>query len=241
MDEIMKIKTDEIKLLRKPIDTIGLPDNLCWNLRCYGDIKTVKKLAETDAADLLKIYGVGDKSIEIIKEKLEELGLTMIDSRKPVAPRLIVRNMDFPENLLCYIKEKKSKFVYPENITDDIIKGIRFASTTLTDEYQVALFLRFEKHKSLSQIGYYFSLSGTQIENIIEKAISALFINESIKYIEQGLNGYINNQIMIRSDNLAEAKLAIEYRRGYDDAIAEMNGTNDESKSTQTSLTKTIE
>ena len=46
---------------------------------------------------------------------------------------------------------------------------------------------------------------------------------------------------MIRSDNLAEAKLAIEYRRGYDDAIAEMNGTNDESKSTQTSLTKTIE
>lgn len=246
MEEILKIKTDEAKLFRKRIDSIGLPDNLCWNLKFFGDIKTVKALAETDAVELLKIHGIGNKSVEIIKQRLAELGLKMLDSRQLQNPivktnRVSVMTVDFPKNLLMYLQEKSLAFKCPENVTDDILNGINFAYATLNDEQQVILFLRFQRHKSLSDIGSLLSLSGTQIENIIEKAIHTLVSNKAINYIERGLQGYVNYQIESKASLIAKISTSVEYTKGYNDGLSASHHIESVAQSPEYRLTDPIE
>lgn len=224
MKTIYDIKADEIELNRMTVYALDLPGGIADNLVWHGDIDSVMQLANTDVVDLLKISGIGEKSIEKIKEKMKEIGLEMIDSRVPKEVRLSVKKVEFPTNLLCYIKEHYGQFKKPIRENDDIVKGIRFAYTSLQDEFQVVLYLRFEKHYTLKEIAEVLSLSSTQIENKIEKAIQTWFRTGDIKYIEEGFFGRLNNVIKTKAEALAEAKIAVEYKRGYDNAIAEMNG-----------------
>ena len=201
-DEIMKLKIEHTKIMRRRIENIGLPDDISSILRWDGDIKTVKKLLETDIADLLKIYGIGEKKVEIIKEKIEELGFSMIDSRAPKSDhkRMIpVRSIDFPYNLFSYITETRTDFSVPTEVTQDIMEGIYFAFLTLDRDSQVIMSLRFEMHQTLNEISHIFSVSSTQIEKKIENALTFLFQSKNIRFIEKGLHTYINEQIADRA------------------------------------------
>lgn len=213
MDENIR----DIKLLRR-IEDIGLPENIASDLRWYGNIKTLKRLIETDVVDLLKIYGIGEKKVSIIIDTLGAMGLSIVDSRKPKSPpKTSVRTVEFPHNLLAYIFEHKSSFRIPEVVTRDIIDGIHFACLSLNDKQQAALYLRFECHQTLDKIGQRFSLSGTQIENIISKSIHTWFKTDDIKYIEYGMKGYVNHLVITKAKALAGNSILEEYQRGYED------------------------
>lgn len=225
METIFDLKTDEIKLNRWTVYALDLPGSMADNLVWHGNIDSLEKLANTDIVDLLKIHGIGEKSIETIKAKMLEIGVEMIDSREEQEKKVSIRKVPFPINLLRFIKEHNWRFKEPTVANDDIVRGIRFAYTSLQDEFQVVLYLRFEKHYTLQEIAKIFSLSSTQIENKIEKAIQTWFKSGDIKYIEEGLSGHINNTIKTKAEALSESKISIEYKRGYDNAIAEMRGS----------------
>lgn len=238
---IYDIKADAIELNRSTVYALDLPGSIADNLAWFGNIDSLMKLANTDVVDLLKIPGIGEKSIDKIKEKMLEYGIEMIDSRIEKEVRLSVKKVEFPTNLLQYIKEHRPQFRIPELVTDDITKGIRFAYTTLNDELQVVLFLRFEKHYTLKEVAEVFSLSSTQIENKVEKALQTWFKTGDIKYIEDGLMGHINQMVQTKAEGLAEAKLSVEYLRGYDEAIAELEGREPEPEKETSLLLTPIE
>ncbi len=207
----------DIKLLRR-IEDIGLPDNIASDLRWYGNIKTLKKLIETDVVDLLKIYGIGDKKVEIIISALGEMGLSIPDSRTPKSlSKTPVIKTGFPNNLLAYIAENKTNFNCPENVTKDIIDGIHYACLSLTEKQQATLYLRFECHQTLEKIGARFSLSGSQIANIINASIVSWFKTGDIKYVEYGLKGYMNHTVISRVKSLIQTSIIQEYEHGYKD------------------------
>lgn len=222
--KIMDEYIQDIKLLTK-IEDIGLPENIASDLRWSGNIRTLKKLLETDVVDLLKIYGIGEKKIDIIIDTLDKLGLSLVDSRKPKSPpKTSVRKIDFPYNLLAYISEHKTNFNYPENVTQDIIDGIHFVCLSLSDKQQAALYLRFECQQTLEKIGTRFSLSKTQIENIINTSIHTWFKTDDIKYIEYGMKGYVKHLIISRAKSLSESLILSEYNRGYKDGYNAAQG-----------------
>lgn len=234
-DEIMKLKIEHTKIMRRRIENIGLPDDISSILRWDGDIKTVKKLLETDVADLLKIYGIGEKKVEIIKEKIEELGFSMIDSRAPKSDhkRMIpVRSIDFPYNLFSYITETRTDFSVPAEVTQDIMEGIYFAFLTLDRDSQVIMSLRFEMHQTLNEISHIFSVSSTQIENKIKNALTFLFQSKNIRFIEKGLHTYINEQIADRARILTDNAVTHAYQKGYE------SGYNDAKEGTPSSSTE---
>lgn len=231
----------DIKLMKR-IEDIGLPDNIASDLRWYGNIKTLKKLIETDVVDLLKIYGIGEKKVDIIITTLNEMGLSISDSRKPKSPsKTPIRQMAFPYNLLAYISEHKSNFNYPENISQDTIDGIHFVCLSLSDKQQAILYLRFECQQTLEKIGTRFSLSGTQIDNIIKNSISTWFKTDDIKYIEYGMKGYVNHLIINKAKLLAESLIFEEYNRGYKDGYNKAQGIQTKSNNTNDIITMPIE
>ena len=231
----------DIKLLKR-IEDIGLPDDIAFDLRWNGNIKTLKKLLETDVVDLLKIYGIGDKKVETIISTLNEMGLSIADSRKPKSPpKINVRKLDFPYNLLAYISEQKTTFNCPETATQDIIDGIHFACLSLNDKQQAALYLRFECHQTLEKIGVRFSLTNTQISNIINTAILSWFKTDKIKYIEYGLKGYVNYLVVSKAKTLAGALIREEYNRGYTDGYNEAQGIQIENKHNNDAVAMPIE
>lgn len=223
------------KILRKRIDDIGLPEDISSNLRWYGNIKTLKKLIETDVADLIKIYGIGEKKIEQIKSKLNELGLNINDSRPAPKPtKVSIRNTEFPYNIIEFIYQGKPNFKKPEVITQDIIDGIHFACLSLDERQQAALYLRFECQQTLEKIATRFSLSSTQITNIINKAILTWFKTGDIQYIEYGLKGYVNIIATRKAMTLTKVALIEEYKKGYEDgykeSLSNSQGNNEQMK-----------
>lgn len=237
----MDKSVQDIKLLTK-IEDIGLPENIVSDLRRHGNINTLKNLIEADVVDLLKIYGIGEKKVDIIISTLNDLELSIPDSRKPKAPpKTSVNRTDFPFNLLAYISENKSSFNYPENVTQDTIDGIHFVCLSLSDKQQAILYLRFECQQTLEKIGTRFSLSATQIGNIINTSISTWFKTDDIKYIEYGMKGYVNHLIINKAKCLAESLILEEYNRGYKDGYNEAKGIQTESKNTNDIITVPIE
>lgn len=213
MDQTIK----DIKLLQR-IEDIGLPENITDSLRWYGEIKTLKKLIHTDVVDLLKIYGIGEKKVEIIIETLGKMGLSLVDSRKSkTPPRTSITKTEFPYNLLAYISEQSPNFKCPEKVTQDIVDGIHFACLSLSDKKQAALYLRFECQQTLEKIAVRFSLSSTQIANIINGSIYDWFKTDDIKFIEFGMKGYVEHLVVKKTKSLIETSIAKEYNRGYND------------------------
>lgn len=230
MKNTNEIMAEHLALRRSSIYALNLPSNITEALVLNGGIKTVSQLEFRDAATLLDIKGIGVQDVELIKTKLQEMGLEMSDSRLPKPSKVSVKKVEYPGNLLRFIKEHNAKFREPDAVTDDILKGIRFACVSLEDDLQVILYLRFEMHQNLADIAKMFGSSKTLIESKIEKCIEKWFLSGDIKYIEEGLSGRIKNLINKKAEDLAELRLAKEYQRGYDNAVAELKGEEVEPK-----------
>lgn len=110
-----------------------------------------------------------------------------------------------------------TKLELPKTITKDILAGIHYAFSTLEDEEQQILRLRYAEKMSVAEAAAYLSLQEEKVRQIESKAFAKLRLPARWNYIRHGVAGYMRKRI------------AEEHRKGYQSGFCDgyQNGAAD--------------
>ena len=117
-----------------------------------------------------------------------------------------LKSQTYPNNLIADINNISAS---KEEFTTDVERGIEVAILTLTNREAEIIKQRYKENKTLKAIADYYGVTEERVRQILNKALRKLRHPNVIKYIELGLEGYIDSQ----------------YTKGYNDGYAK--GLND--------------
>lgn len=128
-----------------------------------------------------------------------------------------LKSQTYPNNLIADINNISAS---KEEFTTDVERGIEVAILTLTNREAEVIKQRYKENKTLKAIADYYEVTEERVRQILNKALRKLRHPNVIKYIELGLEGYINSQ----------------YTKGYSDGyIKGLNDAKSGDKATQKS------
>lgn len=123
--------------------------------------------------------------------------------------KMILRSC-YPANLLSAIKGK-CNLSLPIKLSQDVLSGIQYALSSLSEDERLLLQLRYAQEQTISEIASYFQSTEDEIENAETKVLQKLRHRSRWEYIQYGIEGLMKKRI-------AEARCKA-YREGYHDGV----------------------
>lgn len=138
-----------------------------------------------------------------------------------VAETRNIITQEYPKNLLLSMAAMKlyANELPLENITDDILAGIEYSISTLTEQEQKVLRLKYQERKSFSQIGEHLGVSRQRASECERTALSKLLIPPRVTYIRYGKQGF--EEIIAKRDEAALQQPTFEHQASI--PLAELN------------------
>lgn len=115
--------------------------------------------------------------------------------------------MDFPKNLL-YAVRGGWEDEEPTELTQDILSGIQYALSTLSDREQYILYERYREKRTLSSISEDLGVISERVRQIESKALRNLRYRRNMMFMTKGVSGYIKE--------LNKLEYERGYQKGYD-------------------------
>ena len=106
-----------------------------------------------------------------------------------------MKNLDYPRNLLLAIT-KGTKFDVPMVLSLDIIRGIEYALSTLSESEQLILQYRYAYELKQTDIAASFNVSTKHISKIKIRALKKLSDKDRFGYIMYGIKGYMQRRVV---------------------------------------------
>lgn len=105
------------------------------------------------------------------------------------------QELPWPENIITEmgIKDVMGTETY-EPLTDDQIEGLWFAISTLKDNEEKVLKIRYEEHKTLEECGREMELSKERVRQMAKKGIRKLRHPSRSVYIREGYQAYLERK-----------------------------------------------
>lgn len=125
-----------------------------------------------------------------------------------------ITDVDYPYNLLNAIVQYSPKDT-PPNMTDDRIRGLQYAMSTLDSrEYEVLMY-RYNSKMTLGAIGEIYGLSVERMRQIECKALRKLRTPSRWNYIKLGVAGYWQQ----RKKQYYDQGYRVGYLEGYETGV----------------------
>lgn len=129
-----------------------------------------------------------------------------MDEDRNITTKPSIVDYSFPDNLLIAIVGQ-TNLVAPDNMTQDRIRGLQYAMSTLEPrEYEVLMY-RYSSRLTLRAIGEIYDLSVERMRQIENKALRKLRVPSRWNYIKLGIAGYWQHRKKLYYDQ--------GYRHGY--------------------------
>ena len=141
------------------------------------------KYHNTDYADDLTI---------LVCDDADARSLLCDNNDSTVAETRNIITQEYPKNLLLSMAAMKlyANELPLENITDDVLAGIEYSISTLTEQEQKVLQLRYRKRKSFRQIGEHLGVTRQRAFECERTALSKLLVPPRVTYIRHGKQGF---------------------------------------------------
>lgn len=173
---------------------------------------TVGDLAKMTVQDLRKIDGIGKKSCAEIIEKMEAIGIPIVDLDAE-------RKISYPRNLIAAVIGEDPNGL-PKEYNQDHLSGISYALDTLSDREREIIILQYVYSVSDQKIGKYYELSRQRVHQIHCKALRKLRHPSRYSLLKNGLRGHCIEKVPRRDREKVEI-LYDFYMRGYNDGVAD--------------------
>lgn len=222
---------EQMKLYNTNIDDIGFSEHILRCLRWHG-YTTIGKLARMNVPQILKIPGIFEDDCKEIVEKLGAIGI-IIDSqaKKPKKHHYDKPSkFPYPNNLIAAIRDTDPHELNEEYFSMDQLMGISVALSSLTEQEETMIILRYKHGATLDQIGNFYGLTNERARQLIHQALRKLRHPARYRLIDQGLRRYIENEAEKRSELKVSNLLHLEYFRGYHDGIDAATISDDDKK-----------
>lgn len=211
---------DQMKLYNTSIEDVGFSENVLRCLRRH-EYKTIGKLARMNYQKILKIPGIHEAERDDIVEKLGAMGIIIEGQPEDTKKPLYVKpgKYPYPSNLIAAITDTDPEQLKDKTYSQDRLVGISAALSSLTEQEETMIILRYKHGATLTQIGHYYGVTKERARQLILGGLQKLRHPKRYRLIDKGLEQYIDD----RATTLAEAKvypmLHSEYTRGYHDGI----------------------
>lgn len=133
---------------------------------------------------------------------------------------------EYPHNLLSAIRGR-SRIKMPVALTQDVEAGIQYALSTLEEQEQALLWLRYAQRKPLPEAAACLAVSEEQAQKAEAKALGKLRLPGRWKYIQHGVANYMRIRIAEEHSRARQAGYWEGYQKGMADAragVAESDG-----------------
>lgn len=121
----------------------------------------------------------------------------------------------YPSNLLSSITINTNKKL-PEVVTKDILSGITYALSTLEENEQQVLFLRYEEQLSPAEVSTRMGISEETTCALEREALRKLRLPGRWNYIRYGIAGYLRVRIREERKKAYRAGFSDGYHKGLD-------------------------
>lgn len=124
---------------------------------------------------------------------------------------------NYPQNLVLAIIDTW-QLEGPKEYTQDIIAGIHYAISTLSDREQQLIYLRYADRYTLKEIGSVFSVKQERARQIESAALRKLRSRRNWMYITNGIEGYTKILCKCEYDKGHQIGYNSGYKQGLKDA-----------------------
>lgn len=211
---------EQMKLYNTSIENIGFSDSVLRCLR-WHEYKTVGKLARMKYHKLAKIPGLNENDCNEIVEKLDAMGI-IIDGKPENTPKQTYGKpgkYPYPKNLIAAIMDTDPERLADENYSIDRFAGISAALSSLSEQEETMIILRYKYGATLTQIGNYYGVTKERARQLILEGIHKLRHFKRFQLIDKGLHQYIDDEAKKLAEMKVYPMLHSEYTRGYRDGI----------------------
>lgn len=125
--------------------------------------------------------------------------------------------MDYPKNLL-YAVRGGWEDEEPTELTQDVLSGIQYALSTLSDREQYVLYERYRKKRTLSSIGEDLGVISERVRQIESKALRNLRYRRNMMFMTKGVSGYIKELNKMEYERGYQKGYDAGYKQGIEDA-----------------------
>lgn len=119
-----------------------------------------------------------------------------------------VKYTEYPQNFLYAVLQDENR-VDSIILSDDVISGINYVISTLSEIEQKVVTFRFIKGKNKNQTAVEIGVSASRVRDVEAKALRKLSHPRRVQFMILGIQGYL------------EQKSKTEYQRGYQNGFVE--------------------
>lgn len=125
--------------------------------------------------------------------------------------------MDFPKNLLYAVRggwEDED----PTELCQDVLSGIQYALSTLSDRERYILYERYREKRTLSSISEDLGVISERVRQIESKALRNLRYRRNMMFMTKGVSGYIKELNKLEYERGYQKGYDAGYKQGIEDA-----------------------
>lgn len=125
--------------------------------------------------------------------------------------------MEYPKSLLYAVRSALEED-NPTVVTSDVLSGIQYAVSTLSEREQFVILGRYREHRTLRSIGEDLGVIGERVRQIEVKALRNLRSRRNMGFMTKGVVGYIKELCEKEYERGHQVGYSEGYQQGIDDA-----------------------
>lgn len=125
--------------------------------------------------------------------------------------------MEYPKSLLYAVRGALEED-NPTVVTSDVLSGIQYAVSTLSEREQFIILGRYREHRTLRSIGEDLGVIGERVRQVEVKALRKLRSRRNMGFMVKGVAGYIKELCEKEYERGHQVGYSEGYQQGIEDA-----------------------